>query len=150
MKTKDCVKVAELLKKVKVSKMEDSDKLKVVKAVKAIEKIANEFTSLSQEMSEKIKEEDHSEMEKRYQEFNSAFSGKPLSELSKENIEEMNIIQSYFDKYIKRLEEVLKEDLEKDVEGDFPKLTEDSFGKFIASNDFTMEEIFSLEALLVQ
>ena len=57
MKVSDCVKALPILKEAKLTKMEDKEKLTVIKAVRALDKVAKEYEALVKEVKEKLKDD---------------------------------------------------------------------------------------------
>ena len=54
-----------------------------------------------------------------------------------------------FQKYNKLVGDAIKEFADKEVELEFEKLTEDAFGKLMASNEWTMEQAMEIGMLIV-
>ena len=149
MKIKECIEAAALLKTAKVTKMEDADKLTVVKAMRALKQVASEYESLYNDMQEKLKGEYHTEMMNRAKLFNEHYAQTPYNELSAGVRKEREELNAYFMDYNSRLAAAMKEEEEKEVSPEYNRLTEDAFGKLIASNDFSVEQILNLETVLV-
>lgn len=148
MKTSDYLNVAELLKKAKVSKMEDKDKMKLIKAVRFIMKITKEYEELVNDTKERLKDERFDEMLSRAESFNEKRKDNKDS-LTNEELKELNELNSYFNGYNNEISNVLKDEYEKEITADYERLSDDAFSKFIASNDFTVEEMCNLENVLV-
>lgn len=147
MKTSDCIQAATLLRTAKLTKMEDKEKLTVIKAVRALDKVAKEYEALVKEVKEKLKDERFKEMSRRGEDFNSSHSeGQTLTTKEQQEVKELN---AYFADYNRRLDEVLKADYEREVTVEYERLKEDAFWRLVASNDFTVQEIINIEAVLV-
>ena len=149
MKIKECIEAAALLKTAKVTKMEDADKLTVVKAMRALKQVASEYESLYADVQEKLKDDKHADMVSRAQLFNERYANKGYYELEEWQRKEREELNAYFMDYNSRLAAAMKEEEEKEVSPEYNRLTEDSFGKLIASNDFSVEQILNLETVLV-
>ena len=147
MKVSDCVKAFPILKEAKLTKMEDKEKLTVIKAVRAIGKVAKEYEELVTEMREKLKDERFADMTRRAEQFNASHQeNQPLTAEEQQEVKELN---DYFSDYNSRLGEVLKEEYEREVTVEYERLKEDAFGRLVASNDFTVQDILNLETALV-
>ena len=147
MKTSDCIQAATSLRTAKVTKMEDKEKLTVIKAVRALDKVAKEYEALVKDVKEKLKDERFKEMSRRGEDFNASHSeGQTLTTKEQQEVKELN---AYFADYNRRLNDVLKEEYEREVTVEYERLTEDAFGRLVASNDFTVQEIINIEAVLV-
>lgn len=149
MKIKECIEAAALLKTAKVTKMEDADKLTVVKAMRALKQVASEYESLYNDMQEKLKCDGHNDMVSRAKLFNERYAQKPYNELDEWQRKEREELSAYFSDYNNRLAAAMKEEEDKEVSPEYKRLTEDAFGKLIASNDFSVEQILNLETVLV-
>ena len=147
MKVSDCVNALSILKEAKLTKMEDKEKLTVIKAVRALDKVVKEYEALVKEVKEKLKDERFKEMSRRGEDFNASHrEGQTLTTKEQQEVKELN---AYFGNYNRRLDEVLKADYEREVTVEYERLTEDAFGRLVASNDFTVQGIINIEAVLV-
>lgn len=147
MKTSDCIQAATSLRMAKVTKMEDKEKMTVIKAMRALDKVAKEYEELVKEVKEKLKDERFDNMSRRGEEFNASHrEGQDLTAGEQQEVKELN---AYFADYNKRLDEMLKKEYEREVTVEYERLAEDSFGRLVASNDFTVQEIINIEAVLV-
>lgn len=146
MKTKEIAVAYALLKGAKLSKMEDEDKFKVIKAMRVLRPIAEKYETDEKEASDKLKDERFEEMSEKANKHNEALQAKqPEKLLPAGELVELN---KYFEGFQKKLSECLKSLQEEDVPVEFDKLTEEAFKKLIASNDFTVEQMLDLEILL--
>lgn len=150
MKTIAITNVYAILNEAKLTKMEDADKFKVIKALRVIKPIAKGYEEFAEEAKNKLKGDDYDKMSELAQTWNKANKGKKANELSQDDIDTLNDINSYFADYNKRIEECLKEEAEKEVEVEFEKLSEDAFCKLVSSNDWTCSQILSLSDVIVK
>lgn len=148
MKIEEVLKVAGVVRSAKVTKMEDADKMKVIKASRALNKVVKEYESLVEDVKEKMKDERFDDMMKRYQAFQ-PYDGKPLNELTKEQLAELNDIRTYFGEYEAKVNGLLREEVEKESDADYERLTEEAFIKLIGSNDYTVDVMDMLQDVLV-
>lgn len=146
MKTKEIAVAYTLLKGAKLSKMEDEDKFKVIKAMRVMRPIAEKFDKDEKEAADKLKDEKHGEMSEKANQHNEALLSKQVDKLLPAS--ELVTLNMYFNDYQKKLNECLKPLQEEEVPAEFDKLTEEAFKKLLASNDFTVEQMLDLEILL--
>ena len=150
MKTIEITNIYAVLNEAKLTKMDDADKFKVIKALRVIKPIAKGYEDFIEEAKNKLKGDDHDKMTEKAQAWNKDNQGKKVGELTQEQIDELNTINTYFAEYNKRVETCLKEEAEKEVELTFDKLSEEAFCKLVASNDWTCGQILSLSDFIVK
>lgn len=150
MKTIEIRNIYEILNEAKLTKMEDADKFKVIKALRSIKPIAKGYEDFIEEAKNKLKDDDFDKMTERAQAWNKDNQGKKVGELTQKQIDELNAINTYFAEYNKRVETCLKEEAEKEVELTFDKLSEEAFGKLVASNDWTCGQIMALSDVVAE
>ena len=151
MKTEKIVNAYSLINPAKLSKMEDADKFKVIKAIRAMKPIAESFEGFIKDAREKLKDEKSEEMQERANKWNEKHGEtKRNSDIPAEDLKELEAINAYFAKYGTKVNECVKEEADKEHELSFDKLTEDAFCKFIASNDFDVKSIVELQDTLTQ
>ena len=136
MKLGDMVFAFRLLNGAKLSKMDDVDKFKVIKATRAFRTTAKDFDEFLKDAQEKLKPENFEEMQE---------SAKNMKDLSEEDKAKVN---TFFSDYQKKIELCIEEETKKDIETVFEKLSEDAFGKLVSSNDFTVNDIMVLQDAL--
>ena len=144
MKTIEITNIYAVLNEAKLTKMDDADKFKVIKALRVIKPVAKGYEDFVEEAKNKLKGDDHDKMTEKAQAWNKDNQGKKVGELTQEQIDELNTINTYFAEYNKRVETCLKEEAEKEVELTFDKLSEEAFSKLVASNDWTCGQIMAL------
>ena len=144
MKTIEITNIYAVLNEAKLTKMDDADKFKVIKALRVIKPIAKGYEDLIEEAKNKRKGDDHDKVTEKAQDWNKDNQGKKVGELTQEQIDELNAINKYFSDYNSRVENCVKEEAEKEVELTFDKLNEEAFGKLVASNDWTCGQIMAL------
>ena len=144
MKTIEITNIYAVLNEAKLTKMDDADKFKVIKALRVIKPVAKGYEDFVEEAKNKLKADDHDKMTEKAQAWNKDNQGKKVGELTQEEIDNLNAINTYFAEYNKRVENCLKEEAEKEVELTFDKLSEEAFGKLVASNDWTCGQIMAL------
>lgn len=150
MKTIAITNVYAILNEAKLTKMEDADKFKVIKALRVIKPIAKGYEDFVEDAKNKLKDEKYEDMSNKAHDWNKANQNKKRSSLTDADIAELEAINEYFVGYNKRIETCLKEEAEKEVEVEFEKLSEDAFCKLVSSNDWTCSQILSLSDVIVK
>lgn len=143
MKTIDIVKAYRIINDAKLTKMEDADKFKVIKATRQLKPVAASFDEFVKEAQERLKPEGWDEMQKKSRKWQEDGDKSTLT------VEERREINRYFTDYNAKVEECVKEEAEKEPELTYERLSEEAFGKFIASNDYDVRTIIELENILV-
>lgn len=144
MKTKEMVSAYKILNEAKLTKMDDADKFKVIKALRAMKVIAKDFEDFMDDAKEKLKGENHEEMLSKAQEWNSKHGNSKLGDLSAEEAKELADMEKYFSDYSKKVDGCIAEESEKEAEAEFCKLSEDAFAKLVASNDWTCGQMMQI------
>ena len=149
VKTESVVKVFNLIKDAKYSKMSDADKLAIFKIFKAIKAIAEAFTNEVNDARQKLVpyEEFMSDLAKA-QAFEVARSKK--EECAEMTEEEYNEFIQKFVQYNKLVNEAVKDSASKEVELDFDRLTQEAFDKLVLSNNWTFAQTEDIEAFVCQ
>ena len=149
MKTSEIYNSYELINKSKLTKMEDNDKFLIIKASKAFRPIYNEYQEFIKDAQEKLKGDSYEEYVNKYQSMQREHPGLKVADLTPDELSELEKITKYLNDFNKRLADCLNEEAEKEHEVTFDKLSEAAFTKYVASNDFTVEEIVKLQDILV-
>lgn len=125
-----------ILKKASLGKMKDGENFQVVKALRAIKAAATPAQELIDAANDKLKPESYDKV----MEWMNHFS--TLTDDQK--IEANNIINNYNNKVAR----CTMEEMKKTVKIDISPLSEESFGRLVESNDFTVGQIMVLQDVL--
>lgn len=150
IKTEKVLSAFRVLNTAKYTKMTDEDKIKVWKIARAMKPIADKFDDDSKDAAEKFKPtEDFAERLQKAQEFErKQKSGEDMTDAPMGATEYGEFIKE-FQKYNKTVADAIKEFADKEVEVEFDVLTEEAFGKLMASNEWTMEQAMEIGMLIV-
>ena len=150
IKTERVLTAFRVLNTAKYTKMSDEDKIKVWKIARTLKPVADKFDDDSKDAAEKFKpSEDFSERLQKAQEFERMRNaGENMTDAPMGAAEYGDFIKE-FQKYNKTVGDAVKEFADKEVELEFEKLTEDAFGKLMASNEWTMEQAMEIGMLIV-
>lgn len=133
----------------KYTKLDDADKIKVWKVARALKPIATHFEEDSKDAAEKLKPEGFDENLPKAQEYERVLN-------EKGDMATVAMGDDEYDKFIKSLKEynelvnkAIKDFADKEVTLEFEPISEDAFGKLMASNDWNFEQAMKLGVLIV-
>lgn len=136
MKKQELKLIYENLNEAKLSKMEDTDKYKVIKIMREMKPIYTEIVEAAKDAQNKLKAENHDSLLEKVR-------TKKLSD------KELKSAQMYFKKFEKDVYEAVKDILETEIELK-EKISVEAFEKLIASNDFSVAVMVALEDAIVE
>lgn len=146
MKVGEITKSYIILKEAKLTKMEDVDKFKVIRAMREMRPVVEKYSNDEKEAIEKLEDEEYkSALDKAERHNNALKEGDKSAILSHEELKD---IQSYFEKVDKSKNECIKELQEEEKDLDFEKISQEALIKLIVSNDFTVGQMLYLEITL--
>lgn len=139
IKTKDLHAAYVVLSSAKFGKMDDADKIKLWKIGRTLKPIAMKFEEDKNSAIEKLKPEGFDERAQAANEFQQAQQSNNIDASKlKMGPEEFNAFVLEANNYNKLVDDAVKEYAEAEVEIDIEPLTEDAFGKLMASNELTL------------
>lgn len=141
--TEKILSVYNLISDAKLTKMEDSDKFKMIRMIRVLKPVVTNFEDFKKVASEKLKGENHDYMLEKAQQWQAEGEKTTLAEA--ERIE----INKYFNDYNNKIVECLKDEAMKENELDYEPLGADAFAKFVASNDWTLRQITAIEEVVI-
>jgi len=148
IKTEKVLNAYRVLSTAKYSKMADEDKIKVWRIARTLKPVADKFDDDSKDAAEKFKpSEDFDEKLQKAQEYERTIRNTEKD--SEERAVEYGKFVGEFNAYQKLVNDAVKEFANKEVEVEFEKLSEDAFGKLMASNEWTMEQTMEIGMLIV-
>lgn len=136
MKIKDIVNTYKILGEAKVSSLEESEILKIVKARKTMRPIFEDFEAFLKDVQEKFKPENLEELQIKAQKW---------SELSDEEKMEINKI---FRQYEQAINTALLEEQEKEFELNIDKLSEESVSKLLKDNEWSINKLDEISIMV--
>lgn len=140
IKTSKVLTVFQIINTAKYTKLEDTDKIKVWKMCRVLKPIATKFEEDSKDAAEKFKADikDFDERLKKAQEYETikqkAEGNTPITD------KEYNEFINEFKKYQTLVGKATEEFANKEIEIEFEPLSEDAFGKLMASNEWNIEQ----------
>lgn len=150
IKTEKALAAFRVLNTAKYTKMTDEDKIKVWKIARALKPVADKFDDDSKDAAEKFKPtEDFAERLQKAQEFErKQKSGEDMTDAPMGAAEYGEFIKE-FQQYNKTVADAIKEFADKEVELEFDVLTEESFGKLMASNEWDMSQVMAISEIVL-
>ena len=144
MKVKSIVEAYKLLGEAKVSNLEDSDKIKILKARKAMRPTANEYEAFEKDCQEAMKYEGFdADIEPYTVAHNKIRQGKG-NEITEDEAKAYGRIMEYEMK----IRKALYDEQNKEVEIENEKLSEGSDIKLMSANDWTPNQLDLIDMLL--
>ncbi len=135
----DCYRA---LDKTKANKLEESEKIKILNARKAMRPIYESFEAFLKDTQEMFKSEDWEEIQKKVQQWQQEGENTTLT------ASEKNLLNEALIKYEKSVSSAIKEEQAKEVELDIEKLKENSDIKLMSENDWDFGRLSLIEIIL--
>lgn len=142
MKLKEIVAAYKTLGEAKVSKLEESEVIKVVKARKEMRKYADDYEAFLKDVQEKFKPEDWDDIQTKVQKWQQEGENTTLTEAERIEINKVLI------EYQKKVETAVREELEKEIDITVEKLNEGSSTKLLVENGWEIKKLDDLDILL--
>lgn len=136
MKLKEVVSLYKILGEAKVSNLDESEIIKIVKARKLIRQSAEEYDAFLKDVQEKFKPENFEYIQNTLQNWNNIDD--------QERIEVNKVVRTYELK----INAAVAEELEKDVDIVLDKLSEESVTKLLKHNDWKLNKLDELQPML--
>lgn len=136
MKVKEIVSAYKALGEAKVNNLEESEIIKILKSRKTMRSIAEEFNEFLKEVQDKFKPENFEEVQLKLQNW---------AELSDEDkVKITNILKEYESK----VNIVVKDELEKEIELELEKINENSISKLLKNNEWPIQKLDEISIIL--
>lgn len=141
MKLKQLIAAYKALGEAKVSKLDEKEVIKVVKARKAMRVHADDYEAFLKDCQEKFKPEDWDAIQEKIQKWQQEGEKTTLSE--NERIELNKAVIGYQ----RKIELAVKEELEKDIDLTIEALSEESATKILVENGWELKKLDEIEIL---
>ncbi len=139
MKKNNVINVYDKLSDSKLSKMDGNGKFKIIKIILELDKVNSEYKKLVEETVKRLKP--------------AWLEGEKAIEWDKNNINSEILTQeekTEIINYINSINQLLSEELNKEITLESSKLTEEEWKQFIESNDFTPRELINFSEILYE
>lgn len=145
LKTIEILAIYAIISKAKYGKMDDADKIKAWKICRKLKPVASKFKEDSKDAAEKFKADikDFDERLQKAQEYERLRS-KQEPTIDIMTTAEYDAFIKEFEEYNNLVQKAIQEFADKEIEIDFEPISEDAFGKMMASNEWTMEQVTTL------
>lgn len=136
----------------KYGKMDDADKIKVWKIARKMKPVADKFADDRDDAAKKLlPTEDFEERRVKAQQYQAMLGDKnaDMTQAPMTPTEFWKFVDES-NGYNKLLEEALKDFGKNEVELEFEPISEDAFGKLMASNDWNMAQVVALDGIVTE
>ena len=144
MKTITIIAAYNALTGSKLTKMGGEGKIKVVKIIKAMKPVATEYEDFRKDALERLKPEGFDKMAEKAQQWQK--EGEDTTLTATERAE----INQFFADYQAEVDKCLKEEVEKEHELEFKKLTGEEFTSLCDGNDWTAGQMLELMDIVAE
>lgn len=141
MKKEDILKGYGIVNDAKLTKLDDIAKFKVIKACKEMKPIVTELEEFEKDAREKLKGDKHDAMIKQAEQWKYEGENTTLS------IDERKALNKYFEDYNEKVFNCLVDELKSEYDATWEKLSEEELKKFVASNDWNVQQTISVMGL---
>lgn len=135
----DCYKA---LGEAKVTKLEESEVIKVVKARKVMRQISDDYESFLKDCQEKFKPENWDEIQNKIQQWQKEGEKTTLTEA-----ERIEINKAIID-YQSKINTAINEELNREIEINIEKLKDGSDTKLLVENSWELKKLDEIEIML--
>lgn len=151
IKTEKALVAFRVLNTAKYTKMEDDDKIKVWKIARALKPIADKFEDDSKDAAEKFKPKDNDFDQKLAdaQEFERLRNTGGDMTKAKIGASQYDEFIDEFKKYNGLVSKAVEEFAAKEIEVEFDGLSEEAFGKLMASNEWNMSQVIEIGQIIL-
>ena len=149
IKTEAVLEAWNILNGATYKQLEDADKIKLWKIARVMKPIAKQFEDDSRDAAEKMKPENLDENLAKAKEYEEKLRKGEKDNLPMTDDEYQTFIREVWSPFNRLVAEAVKEYAEKEVELDIELLTEEAFGKLMASNDWQINKAMTLGELIV-
>lgn len=142
MKKKDILNSFALINEAKLTKLEDETKFKIIKACRAMRPIVDDLKKFEEDARKKLAAENHDEIVEKAQKWQEEKENTTLS------TEDRIQINNYLIQYSANVSKCLNDELESEIDIAYEKLNEDELKKFVASNDWNVQQVVAVITVL--
>lgn len=138
MKLREIIAAYKCLGEAKVTKIEESEVLKIVKNRKAMRAVAEEYDAFLKDCQEKFKPENFDELQSKAQRWNELTDEEKMS------------VNNDLRAYEKKINDAIKEELERKVEVTLEKLSANTVTKILIENGWELRKLDELNASIAE
>lgn len=150
LKTESVLEAFNIINTANYKQMDDADKIKLWKIARAMKPIAKQFEDDSKDAAEKMKPNGIDEQLEKAKDYEAKMKGGKTESLPMTAGEYHSFIVDVWQPFNKLVAKAVKEFADKEVQLEFEGMSEDSFGKLMASNDWTVDKAMIVGELIVE
>ena len=139
---KKIVEAYKMLGEAKVSKLEESEVVKVIKARKAMRPVAEDFEAFLKDAQDKFKPECWDDVQKKISQWQEEGGNTTLTDAEKRGVNTVVV------EYQNSINKAINEELEREIEIEIEKLKDGSDVKLMSANDWTPNQLDALDVIL--
>jgi len=147
--TEEVLKAYNVLNTAKYGELDDADKVRLWKIARALKPVAVKYDEDSKDAAEKMKPEGFDEKAIKWNETRDKSVAGIKDGLPMTQQEFLDFLYHVLNPYNKNVNDALDGFKKKEVELEFDALSEDSFGKLMSSNGWTMEQVTMVDDIIV-
>lgn len=149
LKTEHVMEAFNILNAATYKKLDDADKVKLWKIARAMKPVAKQFEEDSKDAAEKLKPENLDMQLERARDYE-AKKQNGDDDLPMTDAEYQAFIREVWSPFNTLVAKAVREFADKEVEIDFEPLSEEAFGKLMASNDWTISKADVIGNLIIE
>lgn len=149
LKTEKLMEAFNILNAATYKKLDDADKVKLWKIARAMKPVAKQFEEDSKDAAEKLKPENLDTQLEKARDYE-AKKQNGDDDLPMTDAEYQAFIREVWTPFNTLVAKAVREFADKEVEIDFEPLSEDAFGKLMASNDWTIQKADVIGNLIIE
>ena len=139
---KQIVECYKALGEAKVTKLEEGEVVKLVKARKAMRKVADEYDAFLKDVQEKMKPEHWDDVRQKVQQWQQEGENTTLTELERKGVNTALV------EYSRKVDSAISEELKREVEIDIEALKSESATKLLTENGWEVKKLDEIEIVL--
>ena len=149
LKTEKLMEAINILNAATYKKLDDADKVKLWKIARAMKPVAKQFEEDSKDAAEKLKPENLDTQLEKARDYE-AKKQNGDDDLPMTDAEYQAFIREVWTPFNQLVAKAVREFADKEVEIDFEPLSEEAFGKLMASNDWTIQKADVIGNLIIE
>lgn len=149
LKTHQVMETFNILNAATYKKLDDADKVKLWKIARAMKPVAKQFEEDSKDAAEKLKPENLDAQLEKARDYE-AKKQNGDDDLPMTDAEYQAFIREVWSPFNTLVAKAVREFADKEVEIDFEPLSEEAFGKLMASNDWTISKADVIGNLIIE
>lgn len=150
LKKGDVMLAFSILDSANYKQLDDADKIKLWKIARVMKPVAKQLEDDSRDAAEKLKPEDFDAQLEKAKEFEAKKEKGDTDKLPMTDNEYQEFIREVYHPFNNLVQKAVNDESEKEVELEYEPLTEEAFGKLMASNDWKIRQVMTLGNLIVE